>query len=228
MKKIILLCFCISTSTLFSQEISIGVKSGLSFITPADQSSFFFNITSFEDGQIVNSDRFRGTSDFGYRIGTYGRIDFKRFFVQSELLFVNISGSFDDGPNGFTGDYSFSRLDIPLYLGLKFWGPLYVKGGLIFQFPISDRLRNTNPMVEEPFEFEDSANVGWQIGLGAQFKRFGVEFFVEDTIDTIDTSPSSTSANANGNTSSTSFEGPQLGISVSYDIFKLKKRENKE
>ena len=83
-------------------------------------------------------------------------------------------------------------------------------------------------MVEEPFEFEDSANVGWQIGLGAQFKRFGVEFFVEDTIDTIDTSPSSTSANANGNTSSNSFEGLQLGISVSYDIFKLKKRENKE
>jgi hypothetical protein len=166
MKKIIF-AFSLLLGYSASAQLDIGLRAGINLSNP--------RIENFQaDGTI--SDLKTDGSEISYQVGAYTRLKLNVLFVQGELYFSQINQSavatFDavNVPSKNI-DLSFSRINLPLLVGLKL-GPVRLMGGPAFSANFNDVSGNLNNDLQ-------IATVSYQVGLGAEFKKLFIDLRYE-------------------------------------------------
>jgi hypothetical protein len=158
MKKVVLVAF-IALSGLYSiaqNDSSFGIKGGLNYSANGDY---------FESaGEAArNPDR-----NVGYHLGFFGKISASRVYLRPELVYTKTKSDY----NG--DDFTMSKLDVPVLLGVKVIGPLHVFAGPAFQYILDTEFDGiTIDDVENDF------SIGMNIGAGINFGKLGIDLRYE-------------------------------------------------
>ena len=175
MKKImILLLFVTATTTAFGQSAKFGIKGGLNFGSTGDlNTSSLFDTNSSMEG-VTNT--FNSQNKVGYHIGILTKFEVFGIFIQPELVYTKINTDYE---NNSDLEYSLSKFDIPILLGFDIIGPLNVKAGPSFQAIVNNELDGFDSIdIENP---ENTFTVGYQLGVGLQLGRLGLDLRYEDS-----------------------------------------------
>lgn len=177
MKKAIIAVLLLSSSLALSQSSEFGIKGGLNYGSTGDITTFSDFITDF---QINGEDR------VGYHIGLYGRLELADLFVQPEVLYTKLTTEYNfGGVNGFqVGDYNFSKIDVPILVGVNILGPIDLKAGPSFQYIINSDFDGIDIDLRDP---ENSFTFGYQIGAGVSLGQLGFDIRYEGPLSNNDT-----------------------------------------
>lgn len=177
MKKAIIAVLLLSSSIALSQSSEFGIKGGLNYGSTGD-------ITSFSD--FISDFQINGEDKVGYHVGLYGRLELIGVFVQPELLYTKLTTEYDfEGTNGFqVADYNFSKIDVPILVGVNILGPIDIKAGPSFQYIIDNDFDGIDIDLRDP---ENSFTVGYQIGAGISLGQLGFDIRYEGALSNNDT-----------------------------------------
>lgn len=173
MKKLMILILLVSSASVFGQSAQFGIKGGLNFGSTGEFSDLTQDLNTTIDGD----------NKVGFHLGVYSQFKFLGIFVQPEILYTRLNTEYGEG--GTTADYNFSKLDIPLLLGIDLIGPLSLKAGPSFQLALNNELDLEGFNTNDP---ENSFTIGYQIGAGLQLGRLGVDLRYEGAFSENDTS----------------------------------------
>ncbi len=159
-KTVLVLILCALALSSFSQiEFKMGLRGGLS------SSSI-----KIDDVIATTTDTFefsKSNAKVGFHFGGIARLEVLNLFVQPELLFSSTGGEIEvkDVVNDQTivKQQKFSKIDIPIMLGLSF-GFFHLQAGPIASYIISSKseLKDITGY-EEKF---NAATWGYQVGVG--------------------------------------------------------------
>ncbi len=149
-----------------AQIFSYGVKAGIGF------SSLKFNdITGINDGSQVY-DLVTGEAVMGYHLGVQTRIKLAMAYVQPEIYFNTGGGTVEQVVTGGATailDVKFSRLDVPLLVGVKL-GPARFNLGPVGSFVLSET-NDLQTLVPDYKVFSKSMTWGFQAGIGVDLLK---------------------------------------------------------
>ena len=168
-----ILILFVSSVTAFGQSAQFGLKGGLNFGSTGD-------ITT------LDNQSFDGDNRVGFHLGLYSKFKFLGIFVQPELVYTRLNTEYSQ--DGANTDYNFSKLDIPLLVGLDIVGPLSIKAGPAFQLSLNNDLDLDGFEANDP---ENTFTIGYQIGAGLQLGRLGIDLRYESAFSENDTSVTS-------------------------------------
>ncbi|HEA29030.1 MAG TPA: PorT family protein [Leeuwenhoekiella sp.] len=155
MKKALLGLFLIMGSISFAQS-SYGIKAGLNYNGNGD-------VTDSAGDVLENPDH-----NVGYHVGVFGKIGNTLFF-RPELLYTNTKSSYDDDR-----DFKMQKLDLPLLVGVRIFGPLNIFAGPSLQY-----ILDTDYDQVTLGDVEHDLTVGAQFGVGVNIGRLGVDLRYE-------------------------------------------------
>ncbi|NRA91084.1 MAG: PorT family protein [Psychroserpens sp.] len=158
MQKLVISAFIIAL-TCFTVQAQIipkfGIRAGLNYNANGD---YFESIGA----NAENPDR-----NVGYHVGVFGKFGGK-IFIRPELVYTATKSSYD------SDDFSMSKIDAPMLVGLKVIGPLNVFAGPSFQY-----ILNTEFDGIDIDEVENDFSVGLNFGVGVQIHKIGVDLRYE-------------------------------------------------
>ena len=160
-----------------AQMFNYGIKAGIGF-----SSLKLDDVTGINDGADVY-DLITGDGVMGYHVGLQTRIKIAMLVIQPELYFNAGGGTLeqvvDNGPTSVL-DVKFSRIDIPLLVGVKL-GPARISVGPTGSFVLSE---NTDLKEIQPdFElFSKAMTWGFQAGLGLDISKLSLDFRYEGSL----------------------------------------------
>lgn len=166
MKNLIVIFVLLCTTTLLAQDklINFGVKAGLNY---GDNGKIEYPDLINAGNNILKE---KGDARTGFHIGMFVRANLTdNFFLRPELQYTQTSTSYDLSGIAST-DYKLSKLDMPLLVGVKVLGPVYVMAGPSLQYVVNNDL--------DKVEVEDVKNeftVGLQFGAGVQLGRLNAD-----------------------------------------------------
>ncbi len=160
---------------------SFGFKGGLNYNGNGD---YFEAIGAAADDPKRN---------VGFHVGIFGKLGNDLFF-KPEVVYTSTTSDYSDG------EFKMQKLDAPLLVGIKVFGPLNVFAGPSLQYILDTEFdsRNINMV-------ENDLSVGLNFGVGVNLNKIGidlryergfseneVEFLNNNNIDTsrLDTRPS--------------------------------------
>jgi hypothetical protein len=160
-----------------AQMFNYGIKAGIGF-----SSLKLDDVTGINDGADVY-DLITGDGVMGYHVGLQTRIKIAMLLIQPELYFNAGGGTLeqvvDNGPTSVL-DVKFSRIDIPLLVGVKL-GPARISAGPAGSFVISESTDLTE--IQPDFELFSSAMTwGFQAGLGLDISKLSLDFRYEGSL----------------------------------------------
>ncbi len=203
MKKLMILVLLVSSVSAFGQSAKFGIKGGLNFGATGD-------ITSI----VGDSQTFDGDSKVGYHIGAFAKFKFAGLFLQPELVYTRLTTDYGKSVNA-DADYNFSKLDIPVLLGIDVVGPLSLKAGPAFQLVLNNDLDANGLEADDP---ENSFTIGYQIGAGVQLGRLGIDLRYENSFSDNDTSVTSDLTDTAGELFTIDSRPSQWILSLSYQF----------
>lgn len=160
-----ILILLVSSISAFGQKAEFGIKGGLNYGSTGGLDTF----STFAENLSIDSE-----DKVGFHAGLYSKFKFLGIFVQPELVYTRLNTEYSQ--NETSADYNFSKLDIPLLVGLDIIGPLNIKAGPSFQLVLNNDLDGLDVAVEDP---ENSFTVGYQLGAGVQLGRLGIDLRYE-------------------------------------------------
>ena len=169
-----ILILFVSSVGAFGQSANFGIKGGLNYGATGD-------ITT------ISEESFEGDNKVGYHLGAFAKFEFSGIFLQPDIVYTKLTTDYG-GNSGANADYNFSKLDIPVLLGLDIVGPLSLKAGPSFQLALNNELDLEGFETNDP---ENSFTIGYQIGAGVQFGRLGLDLRYEGAFSENDTSVTS-------------------------------------
>ena len=162
MRKLVIAVLLLSGMTAFGQSSHFGIKGGLNYGSTGE-------LSGITDRPI------NGDNNVGYHLGLLGHLEFAGIFIQPELVYTRLTTEYGvRSIGGSSADYAFSKLDIPLLVGLEILGPLNVKAGPSFQVVLNNDLDDGN--IEDP---ENTFTVGYQLGVGVTLGKLGLDLRYE-------------------------------------------------
>jgi hypothetical protein len=151
-KSFLVLAFALVSSLAVAQSgTGWGIKGGLNYNG---------NGNFFADATAAAEDPDRAV---GYHLGIYGKLG-NRLYVRPELVFTRVSSDYNQG------DLKISKLDIPVLVGVKVFGPLHAFAGPSFQYILGGEIRDVNIQ-----DVEKDFTVGANLGVGVNLGRLGLE-----------------------------------------------------
>lgn len=146
MKKYLLsVALLITLSISTKAQFSLGIKGGVNYST-------------------ISADNLKSSSVAGYQAGLFARIG-GIFYLQPEVYLSSTGGQFNSSGNTYNGKVTFTNLNVPLLLGLRF-GPknlnLRVMAGPIFTSALSHNENFSNGFNTA----YNNSTLGYQAGAG--------------------------------------------------------------
>lgn len=154
MRKAVILCAVLSSTTLFAQKVDFGIKAGLAY--NADAGAIQSATETYEN---------KGEGRIGWQAGLFSRIHLGGIYLQPEILYT----SFDNEyvlQNGSDLTITKNRIDVPLHLGVKFLGFAHLQAGPVFSYYLTDT--NSRDIIHAT---QDEFNIGFQLGAGFQISQ---------------------------------------------------------
>jgi hypothetical protein len=162
MRKLVIAVLLLSGMTAFGQSSHFGIKGGLNYGSTGE-------LSGITDRPI------NGDNKVGYHLGLLGHLEFAGIFFQPELVYTRLTTEYSGRSlGGSSADYAFSKLDIPLLVGLEILGPLNIKAGPSFQVVLNNDLDDSN--IDDP---ENTFTVGYQLGVGVSLGKLGLDLRYE-------------------------------------------------
>ncbi len=179
MKKLILVL--VASFFLFqvadAQLFRYGIKAGIGF-----SSLKIEDLTGLNDGQAVY-DLATGDGVMGYHLGIQTRIKIAMLYVQPEAYFNAGGGTLDkivQGGATETLNVSFSRIDVPLLVGVKL-GPIRINAGPVGSYVLSESTDLTELQPDYTL-FSNSMTWGFQAGLGVGLGKLTLDARYEGSL----------------------------------------------
>ena len=133
-----------------------GIKAGISYNTNGDLSEFINETKqAYED---------KGDSKSGFHFGVYSKYNLGPIYLRPELMYTKTKSEYDNE------DFSISRLDLPVLVGFKVFGPVNGFVGPAFQYILDSDFKD--------YDYKDVENeftVGINFGIGVELGRFGID-----------------------------------------------------
>lgn len=166
MKNAIIVFLLLSSSLIVAQARGFGIKGGLNYGSVGD----------LEFTSEFAQDTFSKENKTGYHAGLFYKMNLVGgVFIQPELLYTKLNTEYTNNDVTIDADplnYEFSKIDIPLLLGIDILGPLNVKAGPSFQYILDTGFEDIDIDFEDP---ENSFTVGYQLGVGATLGQLGFD-----------------------------------------------------
>lgn len=179
MKKLILVLvasmfvFTMADAQLFKW----GIKGGVGF-----SSLKMEDITGIDDGTDVYN-LITGDGVMGYHVGLQTRIKVAMILIQPEVYFNAGGGTLeqvvDNGPTTVL-DVKFSRIDVPLLVGVKL-GPIRINAGPVGSYVLSETTDLTEIQPDYTL-FTNSMTWGFQAGLGIDVSKLSIDARYEGSL----------------------------------------------
>ncbi len=162
MKNLFFILLSISIiGTSFAQKLEFGLQGGVNYNFSGDLKELNILDSSVDD--IYHSAK----SVAGYHGGVWARLNFSDIFLKSELLYTKYENDFT-GISTYT--LSTKKIDIPIVLGMRIVGPLYVFAGPDFQYILAEDFSVANTEVTY-----DDFTTGLHLGVGVEFDRIALD-----------------------------------------------------
>lgn len=161
MKNLFLLLVIAFVGNMYAQNLQFGIQGGVNYNFSGDLKELNVLETSVDD--IYHSAK----SVTGYHGGVWAKLNLSEFFIKSELLYSKIENEFS-GISTYT--LTTKKIDIPVVLGMKILGPLYVFAGPDFQYILAEDFSVANTEVTY-----DDFTTGLHIGVGIEFDRLALD-----------------------------------------------------
>ncbi|UNY97437.1 PorT family protein [Zhouia spongiae] len=154
MKKTLLLFFVLASTSIMAQTNSgWGIKAGLNYNS---------NGKYFDDaGEIIKNP----DGNVGYHFGFFGKGNLtETLYIKPELVYTKVKSDYD-------GDkFDMSKLDLPVLLGYKVFGPIEVFAGPAFQYVLETEFDGISMN-----DIESDFTVGMNIGIGVSLGNIGID-----------------------------------------------------
>lgn len=182
----------VSTLTLFiaitsslAQDFSFGIKGGTNYNFSGDLNELRDFSTDTDD--IIH----KAKSIRGYHGGLYAKLG-DDIFIRAEAVYTHFENEFSD-PAMYT--ITTDKLDIPVVLGMKVLGPLYIFAGPDFQYILNEDFYEND--ISKAKETYKEFTTGLHLGVGVAFGRFALDFrwdkgLSENSIDIVNSEIGST------------------------------------
>ena len=167
-KKLVLtfLTLTLSSTLLFSQKIDIGAKAGLNYNFGGDLSEVISETGNNFENVLAGAD-----NKAGYHFGFWAKVRLLGLYVRPEIIYTQLNNSYSSDPDNLDTDFKMKKLDVPVLIGAKIFGPLHFYAGPSIQYIIKSDFSQS--------EFENintnDLSVGLQIGTGLELGRLGVD-----------------------------------------------------
>ncbi|MFZ5941426.1 MAG: outer membrane beta-barrel protein [Bacteroidota bacterium] len=166
-----------------AQLIKFGIKGGVGFSKLAIE-----DITGLTDGTEVYN-LVTGESVTGYHVGVNARIKLAMVFIQPEVYFNAGGGTLQKVVDGGTSELvnvDFSRLDIPVLVGVKL-GPARLGVGPVGSLVLQDSYNDLLTLIDNPdFElFSSKMTWGFQAGVGLDIWKLSIDARYEGSLSTL-------------------------------------------
>lgn len=166
MKNAFVVFLLLSSSLIVAQAPGFGIKGGLNYGSVGD----------LEFTSEFAQDTFSKENKTGYHAGLFYKMNLVGgVFIQPELLYTKLNTEYTNNDVTIDADplnYEFSKIDIPLLVGIDILGPLNVKAGPSFQYILDTGFEGIDIDFEDP---ENSFTVGYQLGVGATLGQLGFD-----------------------------------------------------
>lgn len=161
MRSLSFLLLFVVFGNLQAQNLQFGIQGGVNYNFSGDLKELNVLETSADD--IYHSAK----SVTGYHGGVWAKLNFSDFFIKPELLYTKFESEFiiDETETLIT-----KKIDIPVTLGMKILGPLYVFAGPDFQYILAEDFSVANTEVTY-----DDFTTGLHIGVGLEFDRLALD-----------------------------------------------------
>lgn len=144
-----------SMTSVAQNGSGFGIKAGLNYNANGD---YFEAIGD----NAQNPDR-----NIGYHLGVFGKIGDKLYF-RPELVYTLTKSDYD------SDHFTMKKIDAPLLVGVKVFGPLTVFGGPSLQYILDTDFDGININ-----DVNDDFTVGLNFGIGLNFNKIGIDLRYE-------------------------------------------------
>ncbi len=200
---VIILLLLSGSGSVYAQVFSIGLKGGVSATTVQIDKTF-----DIDGSKIVYNG---GDAKVGFHAGLYTRLKIPviGLYLQPEVLYVSSGGNVNVDDNGSVSvsDVHFSRIDVPVLLGIRLVKVLRLYVGPDFSFLI-----NVNTTEDLNLNFKSTV-VAYQAGLGLDLGRFGIDLKYEGNMSAL-----TDNIDIGGMSFSTDMRNPQVILSLAWRL----------
>lgn len=154
---ILMIC---TTSAAMAQS-GFGVKGGLNY---ADNGEITYRDVTGAGEDILKG----GDSKMGYHFGVYYQANLLGFFLRPELVYTTTTSSYEF--NQQKADYDVTKIDLPILVGTKIFGPVTVFAGPSLQYIVDNDFDGF-----ELGDVSDEFTIGAQLGAGIQLGKIGLD-----------------------------------------------------
>lgn len=147
---ITLLSFFIATSLAHASIFNVGPRIGLSVSE--------LKVDQVKDKSVYEA--LNPKAGLGYHLGAFARFSFGAIYMQPELLISGSGAQFNDEFKQ-KQKIRFTKLDVPVMMGLSFFNTVRAQVGPSFNILLDAVAGNTS--VKDCYS---TATIGWQAGLG--------------------------------------------------------------
>ncbi|WP_017495121.1 porin family protein [Flavobacterium sp. WG21] len=121
-------------------------------------------------------------SDSKYAAGFFGgamaRFDFKRFFIQNEILYSEKSSKIERTASLPSKNLKWRSLEMPLVIGYKIIDQsmlnVRVFGGGVYSYVLDENISSVSQLKTAYGKFNKS-NIGYQVGAGIEISKFTLD-----------------------------------------------------
>ncbi|MFH7005425.1 porin family protein [Flavobacterium bizetiae] len=150
--------------------IHIGIKGGSNF------------------SELPVSDGFSSKYAVGYFGGAMARFDFKRFYIQNEILYSEKSSKIDKTSGAGSKNAKWRSIEVPLVIGYKVvdLAALNVRvfAGGVYSYVLDENFSSLNQLKDSYRKF-DKSNIGYQVGAGVEVWKFTVDFTYQGGLNNV-------------------------------------------
>ncbi len=145
----------LSTYGYAQVNIDFGIKAGLNYSVNGD----FI--------QSVNNNTLSPDRAIGYHAGLFSKIG-RKIYLKPEVFYTKTSSDYKDDI------FETQKIDAPILLGVKCFGPISIFAGPAFQYIIDSKFEDLTVS-----DLENEFSVGVNFGVGIQIKKISIDLRYE-------------------------------------------------
>ena len=144
--------------------------------------------------ELPVSDDFSSKYAVGYFGGVMARFDYKRFYIQNEILYSEKSSKIEKTTSSASKNAKWKSIEVPLVVGYKVvdFSTLNVRvfAGGVYSYVLDENFSSLNQLKNSYSKF-DKSNIGYQVGAGIEMWKFTVDFTYQGGLNNVSKSFSS-------------------------------------
>jgi len=138
--------------------------------------------------ELPVTDGFSSKYAAGYFAGAMARFDFKRFYIQNEILYSEKSSKIEKTSLSTSKNAKWRSLEMPLLIGYKVidLSTLNVRvfGGGVYSYVLDENISSLNQLKNSYNKF-DKSNISYQVGAGVEMWKFTLDFTYQGGLNNV-------------------------------------------